>query len=188
MVEENVSYEWIGEIDCRFVGKGAFVSYEWQDFEILGNTVCAANFIHAEYLALKRLLKKSESRAEQSRQCDHCGAHLQYVVVLLDTTTGNHIGVGLDCAAYLDSGMKRKAWLEKRKEREIKEAKNNKFYHSRQAPAWIWKISPRPDWLKVSKSKLGKNPQWFFFVWGDSTEEVTHRLGELEILRQQAIN
>jgi hypothetical protein len=69
-------------------------SYEMDD----GTTVEANNGVHAEYVWGTRLLAKSDTSVwDGSGQCDHCGAHLRYVVVMRHEPTGTHMAIGETC-------------------------------------------------------------------------------------------
>lgn len=187
-----MKHEWIGEMDFRTgMTAGMYLSDgQMESYTVLGITVRALNFLHAEHQALKQLLQNDYSRYIESGQCDHCGAHILYVIVLRGED-GKHIAVGADCAGYLESNFDRNVYLQHRKEREIKQARNGNFFHSRAITAdWVWDIykSVRPQWMSVSKSKNGRKEQWYMFVWGASREEVMLRLGDLQSLQVRRYN
>lgn len=166
------------------ISAGAFVSFEWRDFTVHGRTVRAANFLHAKVIVLSQFLRESGSCYTESGQCDLCGAGIQNVVVFQDSEDGKYLAVGVDCAGFLESNFNRAGFERRKKESEIKKAKNGNFYHSRKAPWWIWNAQ-RPAWLSVRKNdRPGGRGEWYVFVWGETKEEVFHRLAEFSELKK----
>lgn len=94
---DPTEYQYVEAFDSQpephsFFGEPA--PYEVAD----GVTVTANNFWHAEYLWLTGLLRRSSTSAyDGSGQCDHCGAHLRYVVVMHHLPTDSHMAIGETC-------------------------------------------------------------------------------------------
>lgn len=60
---------------------------------------------------LVRLLAESSTSAWHDRGlCDHCGASIRYVVVLLHTPTGDHVAMGETCVDNRIASMDRATW------------------------------------------------------------------------------
>lgn len=104
---DPTEYEYVGSFDA-YPRDGEFHSHDdKRPFDAYGVTVNAFNWVHAEYLALRHLLTTSTTSAWNDAnevdtwpggRCDHCGAHLRYVVVWLHTPTGSHMATGETCA------------------------------------------------------------------------------------------
>lgn len=94
---DPTEYEYVEAFDSQ-PEPGSFMGLERQTYTINGTEVEANNFVHAEYLWLTGLLRNSSTSVYgDSGQCDHCGAHLRYVVVLKHLPTNSYMATGETC-------------------------------------------------------------------------------------------
>ncbi len=104
-----MAYAFVGGFDNApepgsFIGSGGDWFTEWGQLP-------GTNPLNAEYSYLRGLLAASPTSAYGDRglQCDHCGAHIRYVVVVQHTPTGDHIALGERCVDRIGS-MDRATW------------------------------------------------------------------------------
>ena len=193
--EGEQKFEHIGDIEP--VPAGAFIG-DWgdYDFEYLGITepVRALNGYHAEFVALKMLLRASASRFDSDHVCDNCGAAVERVAVLRNDQ--RTIAVGIDCARLISSNLNEKEFDRRKKERAIAKSKNGKYFWTMKISVqwfWVlWKSADRPSWLRVSKTtdrdkrgRLTDNVVWFAQIWGDTREDVAVKLFQFETLKEK---
>jgi hypothetical protein len=142
---DPMAYRFVGAFDSQpepgsFMGAGPMTwATEW-------GMQPGTNPLNAEYGYLKRLLEASPSSRYGERQsCDHCGAHIRYVVVVLHAPTGDHIAMGETCIDRVGSmdratwkvGELRKAAQAARKAAATREAKERNRDNYPELAAWI---------------------------------------------------
>lgn len=166
-------FDWVDLIPAP----GSFVSNSESAYEVHGEQIeRAANWLHAEYLWLKRQVAKS---GEEWCRCAHCNANIRYAVVFVDEHGKYHL-VGQDCAAFINSHLNRSGWEEKKKLGDIKEkdTKNGKrFVLTLDMPHWFWDIpkDQRPKFTSCFKgTPMGRqrSAPWYLSIWGESPSEV----------------
>jgi hypothetical protein len=159
---------------------GSFVSAQWNDYEVHGETIHAANWMHAEYLWLKRQVDQSGGTWQR---CCHCNQSIRYAVVFRDETGRHHI-VGQDCASFISSKLDRDLWDRKRRLSEVKEVQTRhglRFALTIECPPWFWDI-PKPDrpkFTSVFRGTPGHPSRWYLTVWGNDRSEVIRNFGLL---------
>ena len=168
-------------------GPGAYLSHQPErEFEVHGLKVVAFNAFHADMVWGRKVCEGNHH--EELTKCAHCGARLRFVVVFRDEASGLHFPVGVDCAAFIESGFERHEWMEKRRIADIKESSNGSFYLSLEMPAWWWDLpaADRPDGYNAFKTKSalrdGKN-RWRLQIWGDTRNQVMQRFADLAVHR-----
>ncbi len=169
-----------------YPGVGAFVSPTTEDYVVHGRTINALNWLHAEYLWLKQVLAES---GQEFYRCCHCNQVIRYVVVFRDPQ-GLYHGVGQACASFIQSGLDRTAWDEKKKLSDIKETKGGAFCLTLPVPEWYWQVpkDKRPASFRTWKGQArGRNAApWFLSIWGASPHEVLKNWEGLKGLRALA--
>lgn len=101
---DPTEYLYAGSFDDRpepgsYIGQGGiFPVYN----EATGETVeqAGTNPLNAEYRYLSGLLRESPTSVYDGEgRCDHCGAHLRYVVVMRHVPSGSYMAIGETCHA-----------------------------------------------------------------------------------------
>lgn len=190
-MSEKASQGWkeIDWVDLEPI-PGSFISSEWKDYTIFGETVNALNYVHAEYLWLTR---KIEASGGQRGICQRCNHHIRYAVVFEDED-GEVYHVGEDCAQFISSQLNRDAWAEKKLLSEIKTVKTKNGERkvlSFKVPQWYWNIekAQRPSFCSVSKyTKPGRygSEVWYLSIWGATVDEVYSNWETLQAVRKAA--
>jgi hypothetical protein len=90
-------YEYVGAFD-NSPPPGSYIGDGLRTFDFDGVSIQGTNWMNAEMRYLCGLVEASKTaRYGDSWQCDHCGARIRYVGVLLHKPTGDHIAVGETC-------------------------------------------------------------------------------------------
>lgn len=123
----------------------------------------------AEHFGWRR---EADGIANIPRTCDHCGAHIRYVVVAYHAPSGTNIAMGTTCAERLDMS------LDEHRIKNLKEVAARRNATIKQGGRYQGFLSLNPEFKtaldKMHAEKLGNNFLWDIaekaFQYGDLSE------------------
>lgn len=146
---DPMAYDFVGAFDNQ-PPPGSYLSREpsrtfevklWNDevWEMEG-----LNYRHAYDSCLRAVIRDSATsvynKGNRGHQCDHCGAHIRYVVVVKHRETGDYLAIGEQCADNRIGSMNAATWQVKQLReaaQRARQAERNRVARENRRTAWL---------------------------------------------------
>lgn len=151
---DPMAYDFVGAFDSQHPGRYLRTDVE-QEFEItLTNgevwAMVGYDMLNARDRCLKAIILNSATSAfckgSRGSQCDHCGAHIRYVVVIKHRSTGDYLAIGEQCAQNRIGSMDQATWQVK----QLREAAQRVRQAERNREA---RLARNREWLAESPAR-----------------------------------